>query len=612
VKPVVIFVLFLLFLFAGAISARAIPLDALDSSREWLVKDLTISGNKQVSTGDLEEILLIKERPWYAFWHDRPRFDPEAFAADLQKIERFYQSAGFYEVKVAHDLQVDYERELVSVKVIIDENRPVIVKQISIEIVDRPELKELLESERRKFALQEGKTFTEEAYQGTATAIRDFFFDRGRARVEVGRKAEVLADEGRANVFYRVTAGPQAVFGETKIQGLKDVTSDVVERELTYKPGDIFSGKALRDSRRNLLQLDLFSEIELQPELSSADTGVVPIETKFKEKPPHEIRIGIGYGTEDQLRGQVRWRNNNFLGGARQLELGAKASFIARELDARFVQPHFLGQNNRFTASFGPKQFEEPGYTLNATRFLPRLERKFSDKFSAFVGYRGEYDRLEKVPRATIRALDPFDRKGWLSAFSIGSVWNTTDDRANPTVGSNYSLLVEQAGSIWGGSYDFVKMLGDARWYFPLAAKTVLASRMRLGFAEPIDGGKEVPLFERFFAGGGDSVRGYKRRFLGPLSRRDDPLGGRSLLEGSVELRQQQIYKQLGAVVFIDFGQVSRRSFDPPVGNLKFAGGYGIRYPTPIGPLRLDFGFPFQRRSNDRAWQVFFDIGQTF
>ncbi|MGH7769642.1 MAG: outer membrane protein assembly factor BamA [Candidatus Binatia bacterium] len=610
-KATTIFAALLLLILPAVELAFGLPVESLDTSREWMVKNLTISGNKQVSDEDLEEVILTRTRPWYTPWRDRPRFDPEVFVADLQRVERFYQSQGYYEVKVAHDLEVDNERNLVTGKILIEENAPVIVKQISIEVVDRPELKEIVEPLRPNLALKEGKVFTEEAYQGTETAIKEFFYDRGRARVEVNRKAEILPDERRANVFYTVKAGPQALFGETTIEGLKDVAPDVVERELTYKPGQLFSGKALRDSRRNLLQLDLFSEIEIQPQLEASDPVIVPLAARFKEKPPREIRIGIGYGTEDQLRGQARWRHNNWLGGARQLELGAKASFIARELDARFVQPHFLGLNNRFSVTFGPRQFEEPGYTLNMTRLQPRFERKFSERFSAFVGYRGEYDRLEDVPRATFRALERFKHKGWLSALGVGAVWNTTDDRSNPTVGANYSVLVEQAGGPWSGSYDFVKLQGEGKWYVPLTLKTILATRLKLGFAEPIAGDKEVPLFERFFAGGGNSVRGFERRMLGPLSRRDDPLGGRSLLEGSLELRQQ-LTKSLGGVVFIDFGQVSLRSFDPPVGHLKFAGGFGVRYATPIGPLRLDFGFPFQRRETDRGWQIFFDIGQSF
>jgi outer membrane protein assembly complex protein YaeT len=610
----------LLLLACGA--AQAIPVEGLDPSREWLVSSLNFNGNKRFSSGEIEEILQTKTRPWYVPWRERPRFDAEVFAADLKRIERFYQSHGYYETRITHDLQVDDERHLVSATVTIEENPPVILRSLSIEVTDHPELQAEIESLRPEFFLKPGKPFTEEDYQQTEARIKDFFYDHGRAYVKIARKAQVFPEEREANVAYSVTAGPEAVFGDTRIDGLENVTPSVVSNELSYKPGETFSGKALRQSRRNLQQLDLFSEIEVEPQTADAGATVVPVIARVREKPPREIKIGLGYGTEDKLRGQIRWRDNNFFSGARQLEIGFKASFIAREVDARFVQPHFLGQNNRFTASLGPKQFVEPAYTLNLTRFQPRLERKFSEQFSAFFGYRIEYDDITKLSHSIFAFPDPsrpkghilnrFDRKGWLSAFGIGALWNTTDDRENPSKGWIHSLLLEQAGGPWSGSYDFYKLTGESKYFYPLAERTVLASRLKLGFADNFNGSHEVPIFERFFAGGGSSVRGFGRRRLGPLSPRNDPIGGKSLIEGSAELRRIQLYKQLGGVVFIDFGQVSLHRFDPPISDIKFAGGFGVRYPTPIGPLRLDFGFPFQRRDKDRAWQIFFDIGQSF
>ena len=592
--------------------ARAIPVESLDRSHDWAVKSLHFKGNDHFSGGEIEEILQTKTRLWYAPWRERPRFDPDVFAADLKRIERFYQSQGYYEARVTHDLEVDEEHQLVSPTVIIEENAPVILRQLSIEVTDHPELQAELESLRKEFSLQPGQPFTEESYQQTETRIKDFFYDHGRAYVKIGRKAQVFPEKREASVYYSVTAGPQAVFGETRIEGLEKVMPSVVSNELSYKPGEGFSGKALRESRRNLQELDLFSEIEVEPLTGDPSATVVPVVARVREKPPREIKIGIGYGTEDKLRGQIRWRDNNFFGGARQLEIGFKASFIARELDARFVQPHFLGQNNRFTANFGPRQFEESGYNLNLTRLQPRLERKFSEQFSAFVGYRIEYDQLSQFSNAIFRVLKPFDKKGWLSAWSMGALWNTTDDRNNPTRGSLYSLLLEQAGGPWNGSYDFYKLQGESRWFYPLAKKTVIASRVKLGLADTLDSDKEVPIFERFFAGGSSSVRGFERRRLGPRSPHDDPVGGRSLLEGSIELRQMELWKQLGGVIFIDTGNVSLKAFDPPIAHLKWAAGFGFRYPTPIGPLRLDFGFPFQRQHKDRAWQIFFDVGQSF
>jgi outer membrane protein assembly complex protein YaeT len=601
---------FILLLF----SARplfAIPVEELDPSREWKLRDLIISGNEHVSSDELEEALTTKARPWYTPWRSRPVFDPAVFASDLKRVVDLHRDKGYYEAKISHDLEIDATESLVTAKIFIKEGEPVQVSQISIEIVDAPESRAELESIIPKLPLTEGKPFAAEAYQQTEAKLKEFFYDKGRARVEIKRRAEVILEKHEARIFYTLTIGPPTVFGATQVEGFKDVSKDVVLRELAYEPGDAFSAKALKQTEQNIRQLDLFSLIRIELQPSPGDPKVVPIAIRLEEKPPREIRIGIGYGTEDQLRGQARWRHNNWLGGGRKLELGAKVSFIARELELKFLQPHFLGRNNKFLVNFGPKQFDEPGYFLNTTRLEPRFERKFSEHLLAFVGYRLDYDSLSEVSSATKQALEEFQRKGALSAVSTGFLWNPVDDPLNPTRGWSLSFGAESAGGFLGGDFDFYKLQTEAKGYYPFAEKTVLAARLKMGFADPFNGSKEVPLFERFYAGGSNSVRGYGRSRLGPLSASDDPIGGRSLIEGSIELRQQ-FSEKIGGALFLDFGQLSRKSFDVPIDDLRFAAGFGVRYATPVGPLRFDLGFPFRPPRDDRSWQVHFSIGQFF
>jgi outer membrane protein insertion porin family/translocation and assembly module TamA len=588
----------------------ALPVEELDPNREWRTKDLIISGNKQIASSEIEDILSTKTRPWYAPWRSRPVFEPAVFASDLERIVKFYQDKGYYEAKVTHDLDVDAKEGLVAATIQVSEGEPIRVAQISVEVVDAPELKPELDALVPKLPLHEGNIFAVDAYQKAESQLKDFFYDKSRAAITIQRKAEVILDRHVANVSYTLHAGPQTQFGTTTVEGLKNVKESIVFQELTYKPGEQFSGTALRTTEKNLRELDLFSQIVIERQPSPPDTAV-PVKIRLEEKPPREIRIGLGYGTEDQLRGQIRWRNNNWLGGARRIEVGLKASFIVRELDFHFLQPHFLAPENRFMVNFGPQQFDEPGYFLNSTRLQPRLERKFTDRLTGFLTYRLEYDNLSKVPNASLEALGPFAQKGLLSGVSAGFLWNRADDPFNPTRGWTLSFAAEQVGGFLGGRFDLYKLQSEAKGYYPLAEKTVFASRLKLGFAEPLHGGDEVPLFERFYAGGGTSVRGYSRSRLGPLSTADDPLGGRSLIEGSFELRQQ-FTEKIGGALFIDFGQVSLRSFDVPVDNLKFSAGFGARYNTPVGPVRFDLGFPFRPPRGDRAWQIHFSIGPSF
>jgi outer membrane protein assembly factor BamA len=256
-------------------------------------------------------------------------------------------------------------------------------------------------------------------------------------------------------------------------------------------------------------------------------------------------------------------------------------------------------------------QEREDTYVRNAGRFAGRLQHNFNTNLVGSIGYRFEYNQLNNIDPATIAALGDLRQKGLLSGPSIGLVWTRTDDPLSPTRGEVVSLSAEQAGAFWPGSYSFYRLLADARKYLSLGWETVLAGRMRLGLGDAIGADRNFPLFERFYSGGQNSVRGYERRRLGPLSAADEPLGGLSLIEGSIELRRP-IWDALGGALFIDFGQVSLRSFHIPVNDLRFSTGFGLSYNTPVGPVRLDIGFPFKPPPGDQSWQIHFNIGAFF
>jgi outer membrane protein insertion porin family/translocation and assembly module TamA len=603
--------LFFVALLVWCSHAQAASVEDLDPYQEWSIKTLTIAGNKRFPADQLRGELVTTMRPWYTPWRSHPRFDPVTFKTDLDRLARFYRAQGYYDAQVSYSLNIQEADHLVTVGITIKEGEPVQVAQVNLEVTDNPDLTPALEALRPSLPLTAGSVFTEEHYQETEAKIKEFFLEQHRGRVKVERKATIILDQRAAQVRYTVEAGPPAVFGETRVEGTVQVAPEIVSREFTYKPGDPFSATAIAESRKNLLKLDLFSSVRFLEEESTADPTVIPMRARVDDKPFHEWQAGIGYGTEDQVRGQVRWRHNNWFGGGRRLEVQVKASSLIRDIEVSFLQPHAFGRQNRFSLTFRPQQLDEPSYLLNGTRLQPRFQRDFTSTLSGFVAYRLEYDRLSHVSPSTIHALQEFQRKGALSGFSVGLVRNTADDPLNPTRGTVVTFSAEQVGGVLGGDFNFMKFQGEAKGYHLITPRTVLAARIRLGFADPFDNSNEVPLFERFYAGGVNSVRGYGRYRLGPLSASDDPVGGRSLIEGSLEVRRQLLEK-ISGTLFLDFGQVSLHSFDVPVGDLKYSVGFSVLYTTPVGPVLLALGFPFDPPHGDQPWQVHFSIGQFF
>jgi len=337
----------------------------------------------------------------------------------------------------------------------------------------------------------------------------------------------------------------------------------------------------------------------------------VEVRIRLVEAPRHEVRFGVGYDTEEQLRGLAGWRDYDFLGGARQLGFTARASFLRRSIAADFLQPHFPGAHQRLRLIASEDQEDEETYTDDRARFTPRLELQPLPALTAYAFYRIEYDSLSGVKRAVARRFpDLAPHSGLLSGAGFGADWNGTDDLLDPTRGWVTSASVEPVGGFLGGKFSFVRLQGEGRRYQPLFADLGAAFRLRLGTEALTGGSRDVPLFERLYAGGIGSVRGYERRHVGPLID-DDPIGGRSLLEGSAELRHP-VTERLGAAVFADAGQVSLASFDFPLDDLRYGFGFGLRYKSPVGPLRVDLGFPLEPPRGDARWQLHLRVGYVF
>ena len=591
-------------------SVTAVLLDALDPTRQWRVEQIEFSGNELFSEDALSDVIVTRERLWYRFWDERPVFDPVTFRTDLERLRRFYEANGYYEAAIAYDLDVDQERGLVTVEIEVREGKPVVISEIDVVVAAQepsaqpPPLPDELPVKR-------GEIFREEEYQESEQVLRASFLDGGYAHVETQRKAEVDLDQYSARIRYGAQPGPISFFGDTGVKGTETVEPELVTRELSYEAGERYSLSKIVESREKILATELFSTVRIGPAERSGKPVVVPMEVEVTERPHREIRLALGYSTEDEFRTQLEWRHLNWLGGGRRLSVLAKYSSLAVSGAVRFVQPHFLSPGTQGIVSFSHDQETEDTYVRNVSRFLPRIDHRFSKTLTGFVGYRLEYNQLNDVDSDISLALGEIRRKGLLSGPTAGLVWNTSDDPFYPKKGHVLSLHLDQAGAIWGGKYSFLKLIGEGKKYVDIGWNTVFASRLKLGLADAIGSDKDFPLFERFYSGGEKSVRGYGRRRLGPLTASDDPLGGLSLVEGSLELRRP-VWRELHGALFIDFGQVSRRPYDLPLDDLQFSGGFGLSYVTPVGPVRLDVGFPFKPPPGDRAWQIHFSIGAYF
>lgn len=599
-----------------AANAGAITIDELPPGGVYTIRRIDIEGTHAISRGAVRGVMLTALPPWYAPWRrwlERPVFNPNLFRADLDRIAALLRESGYYQATVSHDLKI--EGDHVTIVITIDDGPVVKVASVDLDVVDFAPTPAEHADMQAQIVLAPGDVFTQAVYDAGRDRLELWLRTRSFAYATVEKSAVVDTASNEAAVRYRITRGIPAVFGITHVQGTENVAVRLVRREIAFRPGDPFDPRKLDETQARIFGLRLFRSVLVRPRNAEEQSGTVDVDVVVVEGPPRELIAGIGYGLEDEVRGQLRWQHNDFFGGGRQLGFRLKGSAIEQAVEGEFRQPYFLSPDQTFIAPLTQTREEEPAFTLQRIRFAPRVERKLLPHLRVSVGYNVEYDDLSHVPDATVDRLEGgqsgYQPRGVVSSLTAFIERRTTTDLLDPRDGSVLNLTLEQAGGPWQGAYSFYTAVAEAKKYFPLPGERTLATRLRLGTGDAFGQSDDLPLFRRFFAGGINSTRGYDRYMLGPLSEKDDPVGGRSLLEGSIELRTP-VYGPFGAVVFFDVGEVRRQPASLTLGDLQFGAGAGVRYRTIVGPLRLDLGFPFEAPRGQPSWQVHFSIGQAF
>lgn len=594
------------------------------------ISGLHFNGVEQVDKGALTSALQTKQGSWIP-WSRKRYFDRRAFEADLKRIEAFYRDRGFPDARVrSFDVRLNEAQDKVDVTVDIVEGEPIRVDAIEIRGFD------VLPADRQgelqdTLPLQPGRPLdrqlTTASRERALNALRDDGYPYAEVTVE-----ETEAGPRLRRLTFAATPGVLARFGEIDIRGFASVSENVIRRQLTFKPGDRFTRRELRETQRKLYGLELFEFVNVEPlEEPVLMNEEVPVRITVAEGKHQKVTTGVGYGTEEQARARLRWDHRNVFGGAQQAGVEAKWSSLDRGVRVDYREPFFL--SSRLSLNFDGQAWQAREPVYDSKQLGGRVILRYQPNQQSFwtVSFVNERQESTIDPAAledpTIRddlialGLDPTTggSRGTLSGVAFDISRNTTDSLLNATSGYVLTGHVEQAGRLMWGSYNFWSATAEARHFLTLRRRVTVANRLRIGSIVPTANDEaNVPFYRRFFLGGSSSIRGWGRFDVSPLSE-GFPIGGLSMLEGSAETRFQ-LKGKFGAVAFFDFGNVWREAKNFDLGDLRFAVGPGLRYQTPIGPARLDVGYqlnPIEGLLIDgepqkRRIRIHFSVGQAF
>ena len=561
-------------------------------TKSAIVEAIAIEGNRVLSTRDLKLLMFTRASPWYEIFpgvSDR-RFVLSVFRSDLARITAHYSDMGY--VDAVADTVIDRTRPgFVRVRIRIEEGEPVLVSGVGLEGLpadaeqDSTQIMAALNT-------RQDRPFTRVGREADLKRISDRMQNNGYAFAEVA--AEVSIQGKRANVTFRVRPGPRCRFGQVRIEGNRKVSKGLVLKGLTFREGDAYRKKDLLNSRLQLYRSEAFRSVSLGIPDTVARTSPVDVTVEVRERPARSLKLGAGYDTEERLRGQLAWRHRSFLGGgARQLTVESSASALEARANVGVRQPYILGSRT---------WLEMTGFVEQERPQEVRVKRG------------GASAALERTFRATGRVVFEartevveFELDSTRATFSVEYLEDRRDDFFDPQRGLLAELLVKAAGV-----REFLKISGEVRWYRKLFWKSVLALRVSGGMILNRETVASIPKFERFFAGGANSVRGWKLNRLGPRDATGEPFGGRSMLEGSIEIRAR-LLPGFGVAAFVDAGNVGSDRFDAfDPGRLRLAAGGGVRYLNPVSPVRLDFAYRLSEDPGQPRRRIYFSLGQAF
>ena len=604
------------------------------------VSSLKFTGVTAVKPGQLKDVLATIQSSKLP-WGTKHFFTRQQFEADLKRIVAFYRDRGFPDAKVrSFDVKLNDKQDAVDVTVNVEEGQPIVVEAVEyegFEALPPADLQDL----KDRIALKQNAPLDRALAQASREAALDEIKDHGYPYATV-RITERPGSNERARVLtLSATPGTLARYGPIDVQGNTSVADNVVIRQLTFRPNRRFRLSQIQESQRRLYSLETFQFANIEPVIVEGEQPeIVPVKVTVTEGKHRKVNFGLGYGSEEKGRASIDWRHVNFFGGARTLQLQGSYSALSRGGRVNFRQPYVFGPRYTLATTAQSWHRKEPAYTLNTRGGQITLERTFARSgplsqrqgtTSLSVTYTNEFQSYRVSQQALNTpeflktlislGLDPLNgtARGLLSSVDLDIHRSTADSNVFARRGYTLDAHFERAGSFLQGDYDFAEMILEGRYYLALGDRAAIAAKARGGsIGTPRGENLRVPFHRRYFLGGSTNLRGWGRFEVSPLFD-GISVGGHTMFESSVELRAP-VWRNLSAVLFADAGNVWNNAWDFNFGDMRYDVGPGLRYLTPIGPIRVDMGYQLNPipgllidgKPQTRRFRFHFSIGQAF
>jgi outer membrane protein insertion porin family len=573
----------------------------INEGRRITIDEIVFRGNKGLTARQIKAAMATKERQYFIL---RGTVQRQKLDEDIERIVGLYQDHGYVQMRVErHDITVDREKARVTITIDVVEGAQYRVGEIKVTGVTLlPE-----EEVRRQLGFKAGDVFSRTALRDGVRNITDLYSTIGRASVDVLPRTDQQPATTTVDVTLELTEGPEVYVERINITGNTRSEDRILRREIPFVEGDLFTLQKLQRTRQRLVNLGYFDMVNVTTQPGTDKTRII-VNVEVTERPTGIFSIGGGFSSVDSFVGTLDISQNNFLGRGWQVSLRLRAGADSQQGIISFTEPWLF--ERPLSAGFDlfniRRQYTE--YDYDSLGGSLRASHPFAEYWRWQTSYRLTSDEISDV----VDTNDPLlrDEIGTrvTSAVTLGVTRDSRDVIAAPTKGGFSVATVDLAG--FGGDSRFVKTIASTSYFYPVWFGHVVSGRAEAGYGFGWSD-EELPVFERFYLGGPNSIRSFKARRISPRDAEGNRIGGTSQVLGNAEYIVPLPFN-FRVAGFFDIGNVYGFDTKFDITDTREAAGAGIRWQSPFGPIRVDYGINLDRRKGEDFGAIQFSVGSPF
>jgi len=569
---------------------------------------ILFKGNKSIKSSELRKVMMTKQWNVLSFITKSGTLDEDVLKNDVQLLTAYYFDHGYLDAKISEPK--------------IDLSNPKKI-QIEIGIVQGPQYHlgnidfkgDFLPTKEALFKvvkIKRGDVYSNTVIRREINALTEKYANQGYAYVEINPAVSVDSKNLIVHLTFEIEKKKRVFYEKIQVVGNTKTRDKVIRRELRVAEGELYNATGMNRSRDRLKRTGFFKEVDFATSRGSTEENI-NLDIKVEETPTGSLTFGVGYSSVEGVVGNVSLSDRNLFGLGYYGNVRALLGFKTQNVRLSFTDPYFLGYH--YAAGFDLyheriEYFTEYNYKITGGDLRIGKELFMTPPVRVDAMYKLETVDVYNIATTASTYIQSQAGKATTSAISLTPAIDTRDDYFNPRRGTQTSLFVQYAGGVLGGDNYFVKAIGRTSWFFPLPLNLTLNLRAQAGVIQPF-GGRTAPIYEKFYVGGINTVRGFQYGHAGPLDINGEPIGSQKM----VAFQNEIIFPLSNAIglkgaVFFDIG----KGFDTwsAMTPLRLGAGPGIRWYSPFGPIRIDFGLNLNRKNGEKRTVLEFAGGTVY